>query len=139
MKNGETKADTYKKVSQYVDSRLLGDNKQDSAVQAGYSDTTARKPSLIENTKTYAFIVQTVLFDNAMIMTDAIAELQRVVENDPVDWVKAQQIANFISTQTKIHDIMTPKVTVKTSTDAKGNKITTAWGSNGAIINETIG
>ncbi len=134
MKNGQPNAGAIKHATGYVNERLAGSNKQDSAIRAGYSESSSRKPSLVENTLAYALIVQRILFTNSNQMADAQDELRQVLDNKPVDWVKAQQIANFVSTQTKIHDILTPKITVKETKDAQGNITRQSWGTNGAVM-----
>ena len=76
MKRGETKADTFKRVGDYVGSRLAGNNKQESAQGAGYSYETSRKPSLIENTAVYAEIVNKTLASNGVVMLELIESLR---------------------------------------------------------------
>ena len=56
--------DAQKNVTEYIHSRLAGANKMESALEAGYSETTARKPSLIENTKTFAVVQKQILDKN---------------------------------------------------------------------------
>ena len=139
MKSGDNKGDTIRRVNAYIENRLAGDNKRDSGIKAGYSLETSETPSLIELTNTYGFMVQSVLLDNALVMTDTINEFKATIESKPVDWDLALKIITVIDKQTKVHDTLTPKVTVKQTTDAKGNKTTTAWGTNSAQLSETIG
>lgn len=139
MKIGETKADTFKHVSTYINERISGNNKQKSALKAGYSQSTSERPSLIEMTQTYGLLVQETLLDNQLTLRDTMKELREVIENKPVDWVKALNIAKVAEKQASIHNVLTPKVTIKETTDAKGNKIRTMWGSNAPTLRESGG
>lgn len=135
MTKGETKADTMERVGTYVDTRLHGANKQESALVAGYSEETARKPSLIEHTKAYALTVTRILSDSAD-MIDRANQMQRLeLEKDTPDPVKAQMWAKLAYFNAQTADILTPKVTIKETTDKDGNRTRSTWGTTGAPLN----
>lgn len=138
MTKGETKTDVLERVNKYIDGRLKGENKMNSATNAGYSLGSARKPSLIELTNTYGFMVQSVLLDNALTMTETIAEFAEIVKIKPIDWDKAKKAIDVIEKQTKVHDTLTPKVTLKESTDKNGNVTRTAWAQNASQVQEVM-
>ncbi len=138
MTKGETKTDTLERVDKYIKSRLNGENKMESALSAGYAEGSARKPSLIELTNTYGFMVQSVLLDNALTMTETIAEFAEIVKSKPIDWDKAKKAIDVIEKQTKVHDVLTPKVTLKESTDKNGNVTRTAWAQNASQVQEVL-
>lgn len=137
MKKGETKADTFSRVGSYVDSRLAGANKEDSAVMAGYEPATARTPSLIENTKTYALIVQRILMNTATVIEMATQHSKEEMENSEPNVPKALQWANLALIHAKTADILTPKITVKETKDANGNVTRQSWGTNGAVVGDS--
>lgn len=138
MTKGETKGDVLDRVNKYIDGRLKGDNKQESAVNAGYSLSTSKKPSLIEITNTYAFMVQSVLLDNALIMTETIDEFKNIVQKKPVNWDLALKAIQVVEKQTKVHDTLTPKITLKESQDKNGNITRTAWSQNASQVQEVM-
>lgn len=138
MTKGETKTDVVERVNKYIEGRLKGENKMQSATSAGYSINTSKKPSLIELTNTYGFMVQSVLLDNALTMTETIAEFAEIVKTKPIDWDKAKKAIDVIEKQTKVHDTLTPKVTLKESTDKNGNVTRTAWAQNASQVQEVM-
>lgn len=129
MQKGENKGDTMKRVGAYVGERLAGANKQESALVAGYSEQTARTPSLIEQTKAYAVVVTRVLSVTADNMDKAQEFLHLELAKDVPNPVICQQWAILAQTQAKTMDILTPKVTVKETKDANGNITRTSWGT----------
>lgn len=136
MQKGENKADTMKRVGAYVGERLAGANKQESALVAGYSEQTAKTPSLIENTKAYALTVTRVLASAGANMDKAQEFLRLELEKDTPNPVIAQQWAILAQTQAKTMDILTPKVTVKETKDANGNVTRTSWGTGSLQTSE---
>lgn len=131
----------YKKmpqVTKYVDARLEGKNKAESAIHAGYSATVANKPSLIELTNRYSMVIQEVLHDNSVSMREVMRHYNKVVQSDPVDWEKAKKIIDVAEKQAKVYDILMPKVTLKESTDKNGNVTRTAWAQNASQVQEVM-
>lgn len=139
MKSGETKANTIQRAGKYIKERLDGNNKQVSAIRAGYEPTTARNPTLIEMTKTYQELVELVLTENAASMYHLATSMRKMVENGDIDQLKPLEQAQFYKIITDINDKLTPKVTLKESVDAKGNKTRTLWGTNASALRETLG
>jgi phage terminase small subunit len=129
MKNGETSGSAVNHVSKYVGHRLAGANKQESAVLAGYSETTAQKPSLIENTKAYALVVQNMLNKNSLMMSKIMDSINDDINEGTVAVLEPTEKVEIAYKIAKIHDILTPKVTIKETTDKDGNKTRTAWGT----------
>lgn len=139
MTKGETKDNTIQRVGAYVGERLAGANKQESALEAGYSDSTAKRPSLIEATQTYQIIVEKILTENASTMHILALSLNDDAKKGLFDTLKPLEKAQIYKIITETNDKLTPKVTVKQTTDAKGNKTTTAWGSNAPLLHEALG
>lgn len=129
MKTGETKTDTIQRVGAYVDHRLAGANKQESAQLAGYSEQTARTPSLIERTKTYALVITEMLDKNTRLMRAMIDSLEQDVESGLFDLLSPKTKVEITHKLAQIHDTLTPKVTIKESKDANGNVTRTSWGT----------
>ena len=139
MNKGETKDNTIQRVGAYVGERLAGANKQESAVKAGYNESTARNPSLIEHTQTYQVIVEKILTENASTMHILALSLNDDAKIGLFDTLKPLEKAQLYKIITETNDKLTPKITVKQTTDSKGNKTTTAWGSNAPALHEAIG
>lgn len=135
MKNGEPSAKELNHVGAYVEARLVGANKQESALQAGYAQSTARTPSLIERTKAYGIVVTEMLDNNTRLMRAMIDSVEEDIANGVFDLLNPKTKVEIAHKLAQIHDIMTPKVTVKESTDAKGNKTRTIWGTGDAPSN----
>lgn len=139
MLKGETKENTIKKVSEYIDSRLSGNNKQDSAIQAGYAPETARKPSLIEHTKTYQVIVDQILTENASTMFYLAHSINEDAKNGLFDKLKPLEKGQLYKIITETNEKLTPKVTIKETQNKDGTVTRTAWGTNSSQLNETLG
>lgn len=122
----------------YLVSRLAGANKQESALSAGYSENVAKQPSLIERTNAYAIQINEILNTNASTLSETMQELRTVILLKPVDWNMALKIADVATKQSKIHDVLTPKVTLKQSTDKNGNVTRTAWAQNASQVQEVL-
>lgn len=137
MQNGQPSDNAIHHVSNYVDHRLAGANKHDSAVQAGYSESTARTPSLIEHTKAYSIVVNDILGKNAALMRKMTDSIGHNVANGDFDSVEIAEQVDIAYKMAKIYDILTPKITVQETTDKDGNKTRKAWGTAGATFNET--
>lgn len=138
MIKGQTKADSVRKVGDYVASRLSGANKQESAIQAGYSGTTARIPSLIEHTKIYQSIVQEILTDNANTMRAISKSLKTKAESGELDQLRPLEQGQLYKIITDVNDKLIPKVTLKQSTDKNGNVTRTAWAQNASQVQEVL-
>lgn len=135
MKSGQTSDNAVNHVGAYVGARIAGANKQESALQAGYSETTARKPSLIENTKAYAVVITETLNENATALREVLAvvrgEMQKDVKNPQALYLWTQIAKNL----TAVHTALTPRVTIKETTDKDGNKTRSIWGTGDAPSN----
>lgn len=138
MKSGKTSDNAIEHVGKYIDNRLAGANKQQSALLADYSETTATVPSLIENTQAYAVIMQEMLRDNSVIMRVLTQSLRNDLANGALDNLKPMEKAQILKIQAQVEDILRPKITVKETTDSKGNKVRTLWGTNASTLNETL-
>ena len=125
-------------VDDYIKNRLIGENKMNSALKADYSDNVSRKPSIIENTQRYAVRIQEILHTNSESLQEVMKEYQEIIANKPVDWIKAKQAIDVAEKQTRVHDILTPKVTLKESTDKNGNVTRTAWAQNPSQVQEVM-
>lgn len=129
MNNPELRASTVKHVTEYIDERIAGSNKGESAVRAGYSEQTARTPSLIEQTKAYAVVITQVLERNAGSLHATMHEMHEVVTSEPVNWEKALIISKVAEKLANIQDKLTPKITVKETKNADGTTTRTSWGT----------
>ena len=139
MKQGQTSKKALEHVGKYIDNRLNDANKMKSAVLAGYSEDTARTPSLIERTQAYQETVALILTENSSTMHILARMINEDAKNGLFDNLKPLEKAQLYKIITETNDKLTPKITVKQSTDAKGNKTTTAWGTNASQLHETLG
>ena len=130
--------DAVKNVTNYIVNRASGLNKQESALQANYSETTARKPANIEGTKTYQAIIDQVLTKNANMMLILAQSLYDDMKSDKIDELKPQEKAQIYKIITDTNDKIMPKVTLKESTDKNGNVTRTAWAQNASQVQEVM-
>lgn len=136
MKTGQTSDNAIEHVAAYVDNRLAGANKQESALLAEYSPATARNPSLIEATKAYAVVIKETLGDSSTAMRTIVRYIIDDTQTDVFKALPTQTKVEIAYKMAKIYEVLTPKVTVKESTDGKGNKTRTIWGTGGAQPSE---
>ena len=136
MKHSEK--DAIKNVSNYIINKASGVNKQESALLAGYSESTAKVPNRIEHTKTYLSIVDQVLTENANIMLFLSASLSNDIADGKLDGLKPIEKAQIYKIITDTNDKLTPKVTVKEVQNKDGTVTRTAWGTNSSQLNETL-
>ena len=125
-------------VEKYVMSRLADVNKQRSALAAGYSESTARTPSLIESTQRYQEIVKATLDTNARVLQLTLDNVAEELQKDVKDWSKLNLMSQVASKLTGVHTALTPKVTLKESTDKHGNVTRTAWAQNTSQVKEVM-
>ena len=131
----------YKKlpqVTKYVDARLQGANKQESAIMAGYSVQTAKTPSIIEHTKTYQSIVERIITENANTMRMLSTSLNEDAKNGVLDELKPLERGQLYKILVDANDKLIPKVTLKESTDKNGNVTRTAWAQNASQVQEVM-
>jgi hypothetical protein len=138
MVKGETKANTIEKITNYIDNRLNDNNKQDSAIMAGYSKETAKTPSLIEHTKTYGEIVNKILTENAGTLHILSSSLNKDAQEGKFEALKPLDKAQLYKLITETNDKLMPKVTVKEVQNKDGTVTRTAWGTNASQLNETM-
>ena len=139
MKSRELKGSAVKHVSEYIDTRLSGANKHESALEAGYSEEVARKPSIIESSKTYQVLVDEYLTDSAVVLRFFSGRLREMVANGQLDNMKPLEMAQMMKNMAQIDDILRPKITVKETKNKDGTTTRTAWGSNASVLHETLG
>lgn len=132
MKKGETKENTAQRIDAYLDGRIVGTNKQDSALEAGYNASTARNPSLIEHTQAYAVAVTEILGANTLRLRNALVSLDQDMQNGLFDMLSPKTKVDIAYKLAQIHDILTPKVTVKETQNKDGTVTRTLWGTNGS-------
>lgn len=131
----------YKKMPQvqkYVEHKLAGANKQDSAIMAGYSEKTARNPTLIESTQRYQDIVRATLDTNAKSLQLILDNVSEELQNDIINWNKLYLMSQVAVKLTGVHTALTPRVTLKESTDKNGNVTRTAWAQNASQVQEVL-
>jgi hypothetical protein len=133
-----SKEDAVKNVTNYIVNRASGLNKQESALKADYSETTARKPMVVEGTKTYQAIIDQVLTKNANMMLILAQSLYDDMKSDKIDALKPQEKAQIYKIITDTNDKIMPKVTLKESTDKNGNVTRTAWAQNASQVQEVL-
>ena len=138
MLPGTKKADTTRKIVDYIDNRLQGDNKMMSAKKAGYSIETSKKPGLIEHTKTYQSIVERILTENATTMLILAQSLNEDAKAGKFDELKPLEKGQLYKIVTETNDKLIPKVTLKESTDKNGNVTRTAWAQNASQVQEVL-
>jgi len=130
--------DAQKNVTEYIHNRLAGANKMESALVAGYSETTSRRPSLIENTKTYAIVQKQILDKNNTNLFIVQEIVNEALQKEPKDLVMAETASRIGKNLTAIYTALTPKVTLKESTDKNGNVTRTAWAQNASQVQEVL-
>lgn len=134
----KTKSSTLKHVSEYVDHRTKGTNKQQSALLADYSESTARVPSLIESTQAYALIVTQLLTENGNQMRQIQANLGQYVGRNDADALFTMDIlSKTMLRMGQLEKLLAPQVTVKETTDKHGNKTRSVWGNTTASALQT--
>lgn len=138
MTPGSNKSQTVEKVTKYIQKRVAGVNKQESALQAGYATPTARNPSLIEHTKTYQSIVEKVLTNSANLMLDLTDSLREDMRSGVLEELKPLEKAQIYKIITDSADKLTPKITLKEMTDKNGNVTRTAWAQNASQVQEVM-
>ena len=131
----------YKKLPQvkkYVEHKLAGANKMEAAQMAGYSVATSRNPTLIESTQRYNEIVKQTLDTNAKSLQLTLDNVSEELQNDEKDWQKLYLMSQVASKLTSVHTALTPRVTLKESTDKNGNVTRTAWAQNASQVQEVM-
>lgn len=134
----QLKESAKKKAHSYIGSRIAGENKMESAIQAGYSETVARKPSIIEGTKAYNLVYQQVLEENSQNMLRIMEDVTESLTKEPKDLVRAKLASETGKNLTAIYTALMPKVTLKESTDKNGNVTRTAWAQNASQVQEVL-
>jgi hypothetical protein len=125
-------------VKKYVENKLAGNNKMQSALMAGYSESSARKPALIEATTRYNEIVKQTLDTNAKVLQLTLDNVSEELHKDEKDWNKLNLMSQVASKLTGVHTALTPRVTLKESTDKNGNVTRTAWAQNASQVQEVM-
>ena len=110
----------------------------ESALEAGYSESTSRRPSLIENTKTYAIVQKQILDKNNQNLYTIQEIVTEALQKEPKDLVMAETASRIGKNLTGIYTAMMPKVTLKESTDKNGNVTRTAWAQNASQVQEVL-
>ena len=136
MKHSQEEA--VKNVTNYIINKASGLNKQESALMAGYSEGTSRKPMTIERTKTYQIIVDEVLTQNANMMLWLAQSLHNDMKEGRLDGLKPMERGQLYKIITDTNDKLMPKVTLKESTDKNGNVTRTAWAQNASQVQEVM-
>jgi phage terminase small subunit len=136
MKHSQEEAQ--KNVTEYIHNRLAGANKMKSAIEAGYSETTARNPTLIESTKAYMTVQTQILEKNNKNLYTIQEIVTEALQKEPKDLVMAETASRIGKNLTGIYTAMMPKVTLKESTDKNGNVTRTAWAQNASQVQEVL-
>ena len=125
-------------VQKYVEHKLAGANKMEAAQLAGYSVATSRNPTLIESTQRYNDIVKQTLDTNAKVLQLTLDNVSEELHKDGKDWNKLNLMSQVASKLTSVHTALTPRVTLKESTDKNGNITRTAWAQNASQVQEVM-
>ena len=110
----------------------------EAAQMAGYSVATSRNPTLIESTQRYNEIVKQTLDTNAKSLQLTLDNVSEELQNDEKDWQKLYLMSQVASKLTSVHTALTPRVTLKESTDKNGNVTRTAWAQNASQVQEVM-
>jgi hypothetical protein len=102
-----------KKLVRYVIGVLKGYSKHKSAIEAGYSMTTAHNPSLIERTNTYSVVVKEILDTSALTLQAISNNIFKGIESGDLEGLDLATKAQILQRLTDSHVKLTPKVTVK--------------------------
>lgn len=125
-------------VQKYVEHKLAGANKMEAAQLAGYSVATSRNPTLIESTQRYNDIVKRTLDTNAQSLQLTLDRVSEELQNDVINWNKLYLMSQVAVKLTGVHTALTPRVTLKESTDKNGNITRTAWAQNASQVQEVM-
>lgn len=102
-----------KKLVKYVVGLLKGNSKHKSAIDAGYSMTTAHNPSLIERTNTYSVVVKEILDQSALTLQMLHNSIANDVLDGNMEGLDLLTKSQILQRLTDSHVKLTPKVTVK--------------------------
>lgn len=131
--NKITTGEALRKTKIYIDGRKAGLMKSKAAELAGFSENVQRVPKIIEKSNAYALNIKAMSEQNAMSLYKLANKISKAVHNDesPAKILLNTQIMKNIA---HIEDMLTPKVTLKETTDKNGNKVrSTQWGSAGVF------
>jgi hypothetical protein len=117
---------------------LIGDNKQKALIKAGYSETTARNPTLVESTQKYLITQKQILEENSRNLFTIQEVVTEALQKEPKDLNTAKLASDIGKNLTAIYTALTPKVTLKESTDKNGNVTRTAWAQNASQVQEVM-
>lgn len=118
------------RVKKYVEEKMMGNNKMQSAIVSGYSTETAKHPSLIERTKAYEAKVKEILEGSHLMLHQMMSSLDNDVKSGLFDTLKPETKVAIAYKIAQIHQILTPKITIKEQTNKDGSISRTIWGSN---------
>lgn len=135
--NKITTAPSLKRAKIYIESQIAGLPKGKSAELAGFAKSTQRSPDVIEKSNSYAIMLRLTSEQNAMSLHKLATKISEDISEGEMG-AKTLMKTQIMKNIAHIEDMLTPKVTLKESTDQHGNKTkTTQWGSAGAF-KETV-
>lgn len=133
----EVSEDKIKRAREYIEMRKKGINKKDALVSLGYSESTAKSPSLVEHTKAYAAALQQILSENTQTIQTLQSSVQSDIDNGKLDNINTKDKVDITLKLAQIHKILTPQVTIKEEQMKDGTTKRTVWGQ-GSVQGNTV-
>jgi len=123
MKEGRYNSKNIINTARYLQNRINGMNKKESAKAANYAPSVQNKPTEIENTANFQRLQNQLLGKNTQLMVQLMTDVQ-----DSADDIERQKGKSLILHRlAQIQKILTPTVRVKERIDNKGEKRRTIW------------
>lgn len=125
MQKGKTSASAINKSKEYIKAKGAGMTKKEAMIYAGYSDSTARVPNIMERTAGYQVALQQITKENAETISNVSQQLAKRVLDGELNLTSMKDHADILTKLVKVHETLNPKV--KLEEDDKGNKKATKW------------
>ena len=116
----------YKKSLKYIQARMNGNNKKESALMASYSYGT--NPDAVERTKAYAVAISDVLNGNALKLSRLGKATQDKIDEGELEKLSLKDVVDISLKLAQIHKILVPQVTIKEEQMKDGTTKRTVWG-----------
>lgn len=134
----EVSEDKIKRAREYIELKKKGMNKHDALIAMGFSESTAKSPSIVENTKAYQVAVEQILNKNKASMGILSSSIeQKLADEQLLDKMSVHEVAQLHKVLADIHKIMTPQVTIKEEQMKDGTTKRTVWGQGSVQGNTT--
>lgn len=113
------------KSKEYIKAKASGMSKRDALIYAGYSESTARVPNIMEKTAGYQIALQQIIASNAETLNMSTQQFTQRVLAGELNLTTMKDHADILTKLVKVHDTLNPKV--KVEQDSDGNTKATKW------------